>query len=79
MNGLSIRWFGDNTAITHVITLFYLAYINSGREIYVDDVISFLREAERKGIKSYHISSFLDWDYQFISSCNDYAFSIYNG
>lgn len=31
--------------------------------IYVDDVISFLREAERKGIKSYHISSFLGWDY----------------
>ena len=36
--------------------------------VYVDDVISFLREAERKGIKSYHISSFLDWDYQFIPS-----------
>lgn len=31
--------------------------------VYVDDVLSFLREAERKGIKSYHISSFLDWDY----------------
>ena len=31
--------------------------------VYVDDVIVFLREAERKGIKSYHISSFLDWDY----------------
>lgn len=31
--------------------------------IYVDDVLAFLREAERKGIKSYHISSFLDWDY----------------
>lgn len=30
--------------------------------IYVDDTISFLRQAERKGIKSYHISSFLDWD-----------------
>ena len=30
---------------------------------YVDDVLAFLREAERKGIKSYHISSFLDWDY----------------
>lgn len=29
--------------------------------VYVDDVIPFLREAERKGIKSYHISSFLDW------------------
>ena len=32
--------------------------------VFVDDVIPFLREAERKGIKSYHISSFLDWDYQ---------------
>lgn len=31
--------------------------------VYVDDVLVFLREAERKGIKSYHISSFLDWDY----------------
>ena len=31
--------------------------------VYVDDVIAFLMEAERKGIKSYHISSFLDWDY----------------
>ena len=31
--------------------------------VYVDDVLVFLREAERKGIKSYHISSFLDWAY----------------
>lgn len=31
--------------------------------VYVDGVLSFLREAERKGIKSYQISSFLDWDY----------------
>lgn len=31
--------------------------------VYVDDVLAFLREAERKGIKSYHISSFLDWEY----------------
>lgn len=29
--------------------------------IYVDDVIPFLREAERKGISSWHVSSFLDW------------------
>lgn len=29
--------------------------------VYVDDVIPFIREAERKGIKSYHISSFLDY------------------
>lgn len=32
--------------------------------VFVDDVIVFLREAERKGISSFHISSFLDWDYQ---------------
>lgn len=32
--------------------------------VFVDDVIPFLREAERKGIRSYHISSFLDWDLQ---------------
>lgn len=37
--------------------------------VYVDDVLAFLREAERKGIKSYHISSFLDWDY------SDYYFN----
>ena len=35
-----------------------------GDVLFVDDVIPFLREAERKGIRSYHISSFLDWDLQ---------------
>lgn len=30
--------------------------------IFVDDNIKFLREAEIKGIESYHISSFLDWN-----------------
>lgn len=29
--------------------------------VFVDDVISFLREAERKGISAWHISSFMDW------------------
>lgn len=32
--------------------------------IFVDDVLSILREAERKGIKAYHVSSFFDWEYQ---------------
>ncbi len=32
--------------------------------IFVDDVLSILRESERHGILSYHISSFLDWDYE---------------
>lgn len=31
--------------------------------IFVDDVIMILREAERKGIESWHISSFLDWQF----------------
>ena len=30
--------------------------------VFMDDVIPFLREAERKGIKSFHISSFMDWN-----------------
>lgn len=30
--------------------------------IFVDDVLSHLREAEKRGIPSYHISSFLDWE-----------------
>ena len=42
--------------------------INLKDVVYVDDVIRFLRESERKGIRSYHISSFLDWEYQF--KCN---------
>lgn len=32
--------------------------------IFVDDVIPFLMEAEKSGIKSFHISSFMDWEYQ---------------
>lgn len=39
--------------------------------VFVDDVLRFLREAERKGIKSYHINSFLDWEYQFVSYSNN--------
>ena len=31
--------------------------------IYIDNVIKYLREAERKGIESWHISSFLDWQF----------------
>jgi len=31
--------------------------------IYIDDIIKYLREAERKGIESWHISSFLDWQF----------------
>lgn len=35
--------------------------INVQNVVFVDDIIPFLREAEHKGIKSFHISSFLDW------------------
>lgn len=37
--------------------------INLKDVVFVDDVIPFLREAERKGILSYHVSSFMDWNY----------------
>lgn len=37
--------------------------------VFVDDTIPFLREAERKGIKSFHISSFLDWDFEGRQKC----------
>ena len=58
--------------------------------VYVDDVLAFLREAEKKGIKSYHISSFLDWDYSdgyfslkdtclYASESTDVFFDIHNG
>ncbi len=31
--------------------------------LFVDDTLSHLREAEKHGIKSYHITSFLDWKF----------------
>ena len=31
--------------------------------IFVDDILAYIKEAERHGITSYHISSLLDWDY----------------
>jgi hypothetical protein len=37
--------------------------------VFVDDVIPFLREAERKGITSFHISSFLDWNFEGRQKC----------
>lgn len=29
--------------------------------LFVDDILTILRDAERKGIESWHISSFMDW------------------
>lgn len=40
--------------------------INIADVVFVDDVLPIIKEAEKKGIKSYHISSFLDWDYQYV-------------
>lgn len=40
--------------------------INLEDVIFVDDEISFLMEAERKDIRSFHISSFLDWEYSML-------------
>ena len=37
--------------------------INIKDVIFVDDVLMLIREAEAHGIKSYHISSLLDWDF----------------
>lgn len=45
----------------HDISLQDVVFVD---DVFVDDVIPFLREAERKGIKSFHISSFLDWDFE---------------
>lgn len=33
--------------------------------LFVDDMIPFLRDAEKAGIRSFHISSFLDWKYNY--------------
>lgn len=38
--------------------------------IFVDDIIKYLREAESKGIESWHISSFLDFYYSKGSDSN---------
>lgn len=40
--------------------------INLKDVIFVDDVIPFLMEAEHEGIRSFHISSFLDWEYSML-------------
>ena len=40
--------------------------INLEDVIFVDDEISFLMEAERKDIRSFRISSFLDWEYSML-------------
>ncbi len=38
--------------------------IDVDKVIFVHDILTILRQAERAGITSYHISSFFDWDYQ---------------
>lgn len=39
--------------------------ISLDRVLFVDDTISFLRDTEKAGIRSFHISSFLDWKYNY--------------
>ncbi len=46
-----------------IITYCQNKQIDLSDVVYIDDVIRFLREAERKGIESWHISSFLDWEF----------------
>lgn len=55
--------FEDTSKATCIIEYCQKKEIDLKEVIYVDDVIKFLREAERKGIESWHISSFLDWDF----------------
>ena len=55
--------FEDTPKATCIIEYCQKKEIDLKEVIYVDDVIKFLREAERKGIESWHISSFLDWDF----------------
>lgn len=54
----------DMSKVDHIIIYCKNNNIKLENIIYIDDVISFLREAERKNIKSYHISSFLDFNLQ---------------
>ena len=53
----------DNSKADCIIEYCNKSKIDLKEVIYVDDVIKFLREAERKGIASWHISSFLDWQF----------------
>lgn len=50
-----------NSKADSIVNYCHEYHIDLSEVVYVDDVIPFLREAERKGIKSYHISSFLDY------------------
>lgn len=52
----------DISKADHIINYCKSNNINLKDVVYVDDVLPFLREAERKNIKSYHISSFLDFN-----------------
>lgn len=55
--------FEDNLKASCIIEYCKKETIDLKEVVYVDDVIKFLREAERKGIESWHISSFLDWQF----------------
>lgn len=56
--------FESNSKADTIIEYCSKNHISLEEVIFVDDVIPFLREAEKKGIEAWHISSFLDWNYQ---------------
>ena len=51
----------DNSKADEIIAYCKENSIKITDAVFVDDRHDLLKEAERKGIKSYHISSFLDW------------------
>lgn len=56
----------DKSKTTAILKYCNKHNINLKDVIFVDDVISFLMEAERKDIRSFRISSFLDWEYSML-------------
>ena len=54
----------NNSKTEHILSYCNKKDISLDNIIFVDDVIKFLREAEHNKIESWHISSFLDWNYQ---------------
>lgn len=56
--------FDNIPKVQTILTYCYKYSIPLSEVIFVDDILSYLREAEKKGIEAWHISSFLDWDYQ---------------
>lgn len=54
--------YNNNSKSDYIIEYCKKNNINLKDVVFIDDVIKFLREAESKGIESWHISSFLDFN-----------------